>query len=972
MKDANLKRRGGLFGLKSLLVLGCVAATLGGYSQLAAAVAPPANTIISNQATASYKDNAGVQQVATSNTVQTTIQQVGSFTLTPPTPGTGTPLAGWTKAGAAGSTVVMPYTLTNTGNGADNFTITVTETGATNDFANINVYADVNQDGVADSTTPLVGPLTGNGATGTTAAIAIPAGSSYSFVVTYGIPATATGVWSNTANVTATAGTPLLYTTSALVRNDVVNLTTVAAFSANKSIGAPAVAAPAGAPLLGAWGAAPNSGPVLTKTVYTINYVNNGAQAGNIYIKDILPAGLTYQTGTAVWSSAPGTALSEAGADPAGIDFAQAGQTIEAVVANVGPGQTGTLSFQVQVAAGATVGTATTTNTASYTEATCNVTATIAACSAAPQVNTGAAPFTVLATYDGVMTATGTVGTGQDTPTNGTPNAPGVDQRTVASMVPGGSTQFAFTVFNNGNATDTFKLSTGTSTFPAGTLFSWFAADGVTPLQNTAGGVGVDTGPIAAGGSVVVKLQAYLPLSAPAGVGLNHSVITLATSVGAPTELDAAKAVVTDVLTGVVDLLNSLAGTPGSDIGPGTATVVNSIGVTAGGAGNNSTMTAGSGAVPGPEGSAVFMLVVKNNDTGALTFNLSASSTSVFPGNLPAGWTVGFYSDAAATLAITNTGAIAAGGSATVYAKVTPPVSTAAGTFDVYFQAESTTNAAMTGAIARDYKRDQVVVAADGSYSMNLSAANALQVSPGNSATFAHTLTNTGVNACGQGGTALNIAVTGLPAGWTSAIYLDNGSTIGVIDGTDTLVTTGTIPSVAAAGTSNLLVRLFAPSGAAAGDVASATVTVSDALAPAGCGTVSVVDTATVVTSGQMQVVKTQSIDVLCDGTADNALAGTPISGAKPGECIQYQVVATNAGTSNVQNVSLNDVVPSFTTWHATQPAVACETTAADVVALVRTPVAGTAAGTTMTCGTVVNLIPGGTITLRYAVQIDQ
>lgn len=41
------------------------------------AAAPPANTIIGNQASASYLDPAGASQLATSNLVQTTVQQVG-------------------------------------------------------------------------------------------------------------------------------------------------------------------------------------------------------------------------------------------------------------------------------------------------------------------------------------------------------------------------------------------------------------------------------------------------------------------------------------------------------------------------------------------------------------------------------------------------------------------------------------------------------------------------------------------------------------------------------------------------------------------------------------------------------------------------------------------------------------------------------------------------------------------------------
>ena len=50
-------------------------------SSVALAAPAPANTVIGNQASASYQDANGNAQVTTSNIVQTTVQQVGSFTL---------------------------------------------------------------------------------------------------------------------------------------------------------------------------------------------------------------------------------------------------------------------------------------------------------------------------------------------------------------------------------------------------------------------------------------------------------------------------------------------------------------------------------------------------------------------------------------------------------------------------------------------------------------------------------------------------------------------------------------------------------------------------------------------------------------------------------------------------------------------------------------------------------------------------
>ena len=67
------------------------------------AAPPPANTVIGNQASATYSDSAGTTQLATSNLVQTTVQQVGSFTLDTVNQVTTTVVN--TKLGAAGSVV---------------------------------------------------------------------------------------------------------------------------------------------------------------------------------------------------------------------------------------------------------------------------------------------------------------------------------------------------------------------------------------------------------------------------------------------------------------------------------------------------------------------------------------------------------------------------------------------------------------------------------------------------------------------------------------------------------------------------------------------------------------------------------------------------------------------------------------------------------------------------------------------------
>ena len=89
------------------------------------AMAPSAGQVIGNQAAASYTDASGKAQTATSNQVNTTVAQIGNVTLSN---------AG-DKTAAAGNTVYVPHTLTNSGttpNGGTTVTpVTITNTGNT-------------------------------------------------------------------------------------------------------------------------------------------------------------------------------------------------------------------------------------------------------------------------------------------------------------------------------------------------------------------------------------------------------------------------------------------------------------------------------------------------------------------------------------------------------------------------------------------------------------------------------------------------------------------------------------------------------------------------------------------------------------------------------------------------------------------------------------------------------------------------
>lgn len=196
-------------------------------SSNASAAPPPANTVIGNQASASYTDPSGVLQLATSNLVQTTIQQVGSFTLD----GFNQPTTNIvnTSSGAAGTIIYAPHVLTNTGNGTDTFTIRAVDDNSR--FSRVEVFADSSLNG--KPTGPALCTATPTPCVISAQSVAGNNGV-FQFLVAYTIPATATTPTTpyDTATITATPGTPALYTASnsSVVDKDQVNLTTLAAF----------------------------------------------------------------------------------------------------------------------------------------------------------------------------------------------------------------------------------------------------------------------------------------------------------------------------------------------------------------------------------------------------------------------------------------------------------------------------------------------------------------------------------------------------------------------------------------------------------------------------------------------------------------------------------------------------------------------------------------------------------------------
>ncbi|GGR17359.1 hypothetical protein [Deinococcus ruber] len=129
--------------LTLLLAASCSAA-----NALGSAGGVPAGTIITNQATTDYIDDNGQTQSLPSNIVTSTVQQVAGVLITPngdhTTPGQIVP----TKQGTTG---VLTYTLTNTGNGPDTYLLTVVDPSANVTAAQAIITEDTNNSGALDA-----------------------------------------------------------------------------------------------------------------------------------------------------------------------------------------------------------------------------------------------------------------------------------------------------------------------------------------------------------------------------------------------------------------------------------------------------------------------------------------------------------------------------------------------------------------------------------------------------------------------------------------------------------------------------------------------------------------------------------------------------------------------------------------------------------------------------------------------------
>ncbi len=472
--------------------------------------APPAGTSIGNQASASYTDSSNTPRTATSNVALTIVQQVSSFALT---------TDAQTKQSAAGGQVFFPHTISNTGNGTDTFTLSVTNaTGDNFDLTSLALYADLNGDGLPDNNTAITssGPLV--------------AGATFKFVAVGTVPSSATAAQSGNITITA-AGTATASPAAAASNTDTVTVTANGVVTVTQSLSSNSGAA--------------GSGPYTV----TINYNNIGnVTVTNVNLLNVIPAGFSYVTNSARWSVlGAGTALTDAaggaqGTSPDTITYdygATVAGRVTAVIARVLPGQSGTLTFTVTITAGTQAGKI--QNPVTYTYD--------------PGTGTALGPLSANTTEFTVTQSTGVSISGQ----------------TVASATQGSTVTFTNTVQNTGNGTDSFDITIANTSFPAGTTFTLYQSDGNTPLVDVNGNGIPDTGPLTTNATYNVVVKAVLPTGS-SGTGVNYTVAVTATSKTSSATTASANDVLTSVVGNTVDLTNGASG--GGGAGPEVSAVV--------------------------------------------------------------------------------------------------------------------------------------------------------------------------------------------------------------------------------------------------------------------------------------------------------------------------------------------------------------------------------------------------------------
>lgn len=849
---------------------------------VALASPPPADTVIGNQAAATYVSD-GQTITVQSNLVETIVNEVFGLELN----------TSQTRNAAPGGFAFFPHTLNNNANTDDIFDFTIDAAVVADDFplTAITIFADANQDGVPDNLTPI------------TFTPSILAGESFGIVVRATVPATANPAQSSDFNLTATSRSSLA---DADPTNDVsqtntdsVAITTDGIIDLQKN-------------QVLANDADGNGVFSLGDTVrVNLTYSNTGiADATNVVLLDILPSVnldgaailLDYTLSSGVWSDAPGITLTEASdgidasnAQGASLSYEFDGSlTVLANIDTVPAGRSGTLSFDYIIVASPQ---GTFQNIASVTTSTQTETF-----SNGSPVDVASVARIIVADAEGTdLTGPGIVVGGDEDGNLDTANASTTDTGTQGddiitddrTIFAGSTLTFDFVLTNLGNETDTFNLDVANLDFPNGTVFDFVAADGVTPLIG-------DSVTLGTGETVHAQLLVTLPFSTPETLAASFdAVITASSQADQNASGVTAVSFIGDVAVPSLDLTNTdAAGTPETGIGNGN--------VDDNGNPFETVLTD-----PGEQ--LIFNLQI------ALEPGQPPNSFDLGTGILPDGWVVEFFLPDGTPLL--NTGALVPtdinGALIDYIAVVTIPEGAPPATENILFTATSPSNGA-SDAILNAVTVNEI-------FDIAIEANTDVQAAPGGVAVIAHTLINQGNSLVTAADLTIGAQDPFTDQGLVATLFYDAdddgllGATDPIISNISGIIGTDGLAGLSPDETARIFIRVQVPATSGLGLVETGDLTVGTAITT-GSGIFrdtdltnnSVLDSVAII-SGDITIFKEQALDFTCDGSADTAFTrGRQL--ADPGQCIVYRLRADNTGTSVAQNVILRDTTPPFTT----------------------------------------------------------
>ena len=965
--------------LPATAVLMATGVTLSAYG------ATIAGTEIRNLATVSYEDSAGNSFTAQSNEAIVTVAQVYSASIN----STDTSVAA-----SPGQPVDISYTLENTGNGPDTYDLSAIDGivgGDDIDADSIVIFADLNNNGQADAGEPAITDLT------------LTAGEIASIVVRAEVPSDALAGEELGVTLTAQAQEG----TGSAVAASVSDLTANQGPDGLDGTVESLITVTGDAVVVATKNSVHNS--AAAQIDYTITIQNNGnADALNVVLQDAIPANTNFVAGSAVASGlitsnsdilpAFGVGVLDETAD--GIDYNNDGDTLDTL--------DGLTATDAVLPANATV---TVSYTVSYDPALVSGGTRISNIAyITADVDGDGVADTLIPTNQAnvrigniaLVTITDTAeNTGGDSINDGQDDDAANDVQLVDQASAGERVIFRNLVANNGNADDILELSISNTSFPAGTVFTFWNEAITVQLGDSNGAFGVDAGLIPVGSSETITVIAQLPASIN-GPG-NYDAVVTVTSANDTGITDTVTVRLGNIVESTIDIHNASGGVLGTDENPIGTPDYSAVSTIA--ADVNTSVN-----IP---------LFIDNDGNAGNAFQLAAggvfdSATSAV-NNLPSGWNVEFFlsdSNGNPTGAPVTATPVIAGQSTDfeIIAVVSIPDQTLAvgnysvdndadgvvetvdgnndgdGDYLLFFQVTSnSTGASDVTTAAVDVNP---VIAA------SLSPNGSAQIAPGGTELYQNTLANNGNDAA-----TYEIDSSNSQASWSSTLSVDTDGD-GAADTELANITAGTIQvqqpngsvvavevAISASGqpiftldAGELLpidATVFAPANAVDSEVDVLTINATNV----DTGDVVTAQNQTQVVSGQVNIIKTVAIDNNCDGAPDTAFVSNPGT-VEPGQCLVWQIVAQNQGAANAFNVQVRDAAPAFTTYVPgsmsycqSQNCVLVpvtdtvgddegEETAGDVVFYVGT-------GATPASGLGGELIAGEFATVQFSVQVD-